>query len=105
MHEPTKAERRAAHERVSTYHEAELAKLVEQVENAIARYRAGEVDVHNVDSVIHRYSKAARKLWKFCWAARGSGSHVLFVSRTLELWVAEGDQVDWWQEANPARHR
>src|SRR6266536_1862047 len=44
VHGSTKAERRAARERVSTYYEAELAKLVEQVERAIARYRAGEID-------------------------------------------------------------
>jgi len=42
----SKAERRVARERVSSYYDAELAKLVEQVERAIARYRAGEIDVH-----------------------------------------------------------
>jgi hypothetical protein len=57
-----KAERKAARERVSAYYESELAKLVERVEQAIARYRAGEFDVHGVDAVIHRYSKAAREL-------------------------------------------
>jgi hypothetical protein len=57
--EPTKAERRAALERVSDYYESELAQLVEHVEKAIARYRTGETDVHDVDDVIHHYSKAA----------------------------------------------
>jgi len=33
MHEPTKAERREAHARVSAYYEAELANLVEHVAN------------------------------------------------------------------------
>ena len=97
VHGSTKAERRATRERVSTYYEAELAKLVEQVERAIARYRAGEIDVHDVDEVIRRYSKAARELWKFCWSG-GSGSHLLFVARTLELWAAEADEVDWWRK-------
>jgi hypothetical protein len=104
VHEATKAERQAARERVSTYYEAELAKLVEHVESAIARYRAGEVDAHDVDEVIHRYSKAARELWKFCWS-RGSGSHALFVSRTLEFWDTEAGQVDWWEEAERRRRR
>jgi hypothetical protein len=105
VHESTKAERRAARERVSSYYDAELATLVEQVERAIARHRAGEIDVRDVDEVIHRYSKAARELWKFCWS-RGSGSHLLFVARTLELWAAEADQVDWWEEAErPRRYR
>jgi len=104
VHGSTKAERRVARQRVSTYFDAELAKLVEQVEQAIARYRAGEIDVHDVDEVIRRYSKAARELWKFCWSG-GSGSHVLFVARTLELWAAEADQVDWWEEAERRRRR
>lgn len=103
MHETTKAERRAARERVSGYYEVELAKLVEHVENAIARYRAGEIDIRDVDDLIHRYSKAARELWKFCWST-GSGSHVLLVARTIELWVAEAEQVNWWQEAERRRH-
>ena len=68
VHEPTKAERGAARERVSRYHETELARLVERVEQTIARYRLGEIDVHDVDEVIRRYSKAARELWKFCWS-------------------------------------
>jgi hypothetical protein len=85
VHGSTKAERRAARERVSNYYDAELAKLVEQVEQAIARYRVGEIDVHDVDEVIRRYARAARELWKFCWSG-GSGSHLVFVARTLELW-------------------
>jgi hypothetical protein len=39
VHGSTKAERRAARERVSSYYDAELAKLVERVEQAIPRYR------------------------------------------------------------------
>ena len=104
MHEATKAERRAARERVSAYYEAELAKLVERVEQAVACYRADEMDVHDVDEVIHRYSKAARELWKFCWS-RGGGSHTVFVARTLELWAAEADEIDWWEEAERRRRR
>jgi hypothetical protein len=104
VHGSTKAKRRAALERVSTYYDAELAKLVRHVEQAIARYRAGEIGVHDVDEVIHRYSKGARELWKFCWSG-GSGSHLLFVARTLELWAAEADEVDWWEEAERPRRR
>jgi hypothetical protein len=104
MHEATKAERRAARERVSAYHEAELAKLVERVEQALARYRAGEIDIHDVDDVIHRYSNSARELWKFCWS-QGGGSHSVFVARTLELWAADADEVDWWEHAERHRRR
>ncbi len=72
MQGSTKAERRAARERVSSDYDAELAKQVEQVEQAIARYRVGQIDVRDVDEVIRRYTKAARELWKFCWSG-GSG--------------------------------
>jgi phosphate uptake regulator len=98
VHGSTKAERRVARERVSSYYDAELAKLVEQVEQAIARFRTGEIEVHDVDEVIRCYAKAARELWKFCWSG-GSRSHLVFVARTLELWADEADQVDWWEEA------
>jgi hypothetical protein len=104
MHGPTKAERRAARERVSAYYEAELAKLVERVEQALARYRAGEIDIHEVDDVIHRYSSAARELWKFCWS-QATGSHTVFVARTLELWAAEADEINWWEQAERGRRR
>jgi len=33
----------------------------------------------------------------------GSGSHAFFVAHTLELWAAEADQVDWWEEAEKRR--
>lgn len=55
---------RVARTTVATYHEAE----------AIERYRAGELDVHDVDEVIHRYHKATRELWKFCFRG-GSGAY------------------------------
>jgi hypothetical protein len=104
VHDATKAERRAARERVAAYYEAELAKLVDGVEDAVRRYRAGEIDVHDVDAVIHRYSKATRELWKFCWSG-GSGSHMVFVARALETWAAEADEVDWREEAEKPRRR
>jgi len=44
-----KESQRVAHVLVATYHEAELATLVEHVADAIRRYHAGELDVHDVD--------------------------------------------------------
>jgi hypothetical protein len=49
---------------------------------ALARYRDREIDVHDLDDALHRYSKAARSLWTFCWST-GSGSHVLVPGRAL----------------------
>jgi hypothetical protein len=79
VHESTKAERRAARERVSSYYDAELATLVEQVERAIARHRAGEIDVRDVDELIHRYSKAARN----CGSSAGRGARAPISSSSL----------------------
>ena len=64
----TKAERRAAREHVTAYHEARLGELIEYITAAVDRYRAGEIDAYDVDEAIHHYHRAARELWKFCWS-------------------------------------
>ena len=97
-----KARRRAARTLVATYHEAELAGLVEHVAEAIERYRAGELDLHDVDEIIHRYHKATQELWKFCFRG-GSGSYTETVAATLERMTAEGDRPDWWAAAERRR--
>lgn len=90
----SRAERRAARARIGAYHETKLAELIEHVRQALARYDAGEIDVFDLDDVIHHYKRAARELWKFC---SGTGSDVLFAARTLDFWEAEEDFPDWWQ--------
>jgi hypothetical protein len=49
----TKAERRAASKRVSAYHEAQLARLIDYITAAVDRYRAGQIDAYAVDETIH----------------------------------------------------
>ena len=98
----SKEKRRAALALVATYYEAELAALVEHVADAIERHRTGELDVHGVDEVIHRYTKAARALWKFCFLG-GSGADAERVAATLELLTAEGERPDWWAAAERRR--
>jgi hypothetical protein len=98
----SKADRRAARDIVGTYHETELSKLVAHVAEALESHRRGEIDVFEVDSTIHRYGKAARALWKFCWLG-GSGTHVAMVARTLARWSAEGAQTDWWSDVAAER--
>ena len=58
---------------MATYHEAELAGLVEHVTEAIERYDAGELDVYDVDEVIHRYHKATRHASGATWPSQGRG--------------------------------
>jgi hypothetical protein len=100
----TKAERRAAHERVSAYHQAQLAELLRHIEAAIDRYRAGEIDAYAVDEMIHRYHRAAAELWKFCFA-RGGGTHVEFLASLLDRMTADAEAIDWWERGTPRRHQ
>jgi len=99
----TKAERRAARERVSAYHEAQLAELLRHVGAAIDRYRAGEIDAYAVDETIHHYHRAATELWKFCFA-RGGGAHAEFIAGLLDRMTASAETIDWWERATPRRH-
>ena len=69
----TKAEQRAARERVSAYHQAQLGELLINVTAAIDHYRAGEIDAYTVDETIHHYHRTAGELWKFCFSGGGGG--------------------------------
>ena len=91
----TKAERRAARERVSAYHQAQLAQLLSHVAAAIDRYCAGEIDAYDMDETIHHYHRAAGELWKFCFS-RGEGSHAEFTAGLLEDMAAGAETIDWW---------
>ena len=96
----TKAERRAARERVSAYHQSQLAELLSHVAAAIDRYRAGEIDAYAVDETIHHYHRAAGNLWKFCFA-RGGGTHAEFIAGLLDRMTADAEPIDWWERAAP----
>lgn len=100
----TKAERRAARERVSSYHESQLAGLLGHVGAEIDRYRAGEIDAYAADETIHHYHRAAAELWKFCFA-RGGGAHVEFIAGLLDRMTADAETIDWWERAAPRRHQ
>jgi hypothetical protein len=98
----TKAERRAARERVAAYHEARLGELVEYVTAAIDRYRAGEIDVYTVDETIHHYHRATGELWKFCWSG-GGGTHIEIIANILDRIATEGESINWWERGAPPR--
>jgi hypothetical protein len=100
----TKAERRAARERVSAYHESQLAELLGHVGAEIDRYRAGGSDAYAADETIHRYHRAAAELWKFCFA-RGGGAHAEFIAGLLDRMTADAETIDWWERAAPRRHQ
>jgi hypothetical protein len=100
----TKAERRAARERVGGYHEAELAALVDHVAQAIDRYRAAEIDALGADEIIHHYHRAAQELWKFCWSV-GAGANIELIDGIIARQSVSGERVDWWQRGRPRRPR
>jgi hypothetical protein len=71
-----RARRRQARQIVAEYHEQQLDALLEHVREGLARLDGGEIDVFEVDELIERYQRAARKPWAFCgssgadWGAR-----------------------------------
>ena len=97
----TKAERRAARERVAGYHEAHLDELIEHVAAAIDRHRVDEIDAYAVDETIHHYHRAARELWKFCWSG-GGGTHIELVAGILDQMAGDGETINWWEHAATA---
>lgn len=92
-----KARRRAAHEMIAAYHQEELRRLLEHVRTGFAQFDAGEVNEFELDELIHRYKKAAAKLWSFCGS---TGSQQLQAARAIEHWRDLGEpRRDWWAEA------
>ncbi|MBF6302672.1 hypothetical protein IU459_34835 [Nocardia amamiensis] len=89
-----KARRRAAREVVAAYHEARLVELIGHVEQALGGFRAGELDAFEVDAVIHRYHRAAQRLWTFC---EQSGAQVESTAALIGRMTGEGKTLDWWQ--------
>jgi hypothetical protein len=85
---------------VAAYHEGCLGRLLEQVATAVDGLRAGQLDVFAVDEVVHRYHRAARQLWTFCWAS-GGASHLEIVAATIEQQAAEEREIDWWERSAP----
>ncbi len=100
----TKAQRRAARDRVDTYHEARLGELVEHIAGDLDRYRTGEIDAYSLDDTIHHYHRAARELWKFCFSG-GAGTHSEITAHLLETMDTDGDTIDWWERATPRQRR
>jgi hypothetical protein len=100
----TKAERRAAHEQVSAYYQAQLAGLLSHIGAATGRYRGGETGAYAVDETIHHYDRAAAEVWKFRFA-RGGGTHAEFIAGLLDRMTTGAEAIDWWQRATPRRHQ
>jgi hypothetical protein len=95
-----KVGRRAAREQVAAYHQACLDELVRYVASAIDGWRTGSLDAHDVDEVLHRYQRAARELWKFCWGTGGS-SHLEWIASHIRQMAEDGQVINWWERGAP----
>ncbi|WNB84335.1 hypothetical protein [Cellulomonas sp. ATA003] len=92
----SKADRKTAREAVATYHEAQLAALVERVGAAVDGFRDGQLDALEVDQVLLQYSRAAKELWKFCNAGD---------VESVATAVREQLPLDWWERGAPRARR
>lgn len=60
---------------------------------------AGEIDAFDLDDLIHRYKRAAAKLWTFCGSRGGQWQEA---ARALtHLRDRNEPPPDWWAEAAP----
>jgi hypothetical protein len=97
-----KGRRREARAIVGAYHQEQLRILLEHVRDGFAQLDAGEIDEFELDDLIHRYTRAARKLWSFCGS---SGSQWLRAATALEYMRDRGAEHDWWAESARSRDR
>jgi hypothetical protein len=97
-----KTEYQQARQTVAAYHENCLHELVEHVADALDRYRADEIDAFALDETIHHYHRAARELWKFCWAGSG-GTQLQMTARFIDEEASSTRVTDWWERGTPRR--
>jgi hypothetical protein len=95
--------RRAARETIGGYHEEQLKLLLDRVRDGFARLDAGEIDVFELDDLIHRYKRSARELRKFCGS---TGSDWERAAATLAYLRDRGEELpDWWAAGESRRYR
>jgi hypothetical protein len=79
----------AVRERISSYVDAQLARLLERVTSAVSHYQRGVLDARDVNRIIEHYYKAEQALSR--WADSG------LLADHLALLDGEGsDTFDWW---------
>jgi len=71
-----KAKRKAAQQRVTAYHEQQLAELQAHVRAALDAHARGETDAFDVDDVIHHYTRVARAVEDLRDAGQSGGHRV-----------------------------
>ncbi len=94
MAELSKAERKAAHEKVNAYFERKQAELLEPVLEAIDRYRRREIDVWDVDHIIHIYHRQSQELYSYI-NSYSTGSGLPIILRLIEAEEQGDEQFTW----------
>jgi hypothetical protein len=97
-----KADRRACRELIATYHQTQLRALLEHVRAGFAQLDAGEIDEFDLDDLIHRYTRSAAELWKFCGSTGGQWQQA---ANTLSYLREHGEEPDWWDRGVSRRSR
>lgn len=90
----TKAERRTARERVSAYHQSQLAELLSHVGQPSTDTAPARSTPTPRTRTIHHYHRAAGELWKSCFA-RGGGAHAELIAGFLDRMTADAEAIDW----------
>jgi hypothetical protein len=79
----------AVRERIASYVDSQLARLLERVTAAVSQYQQGVVDARDVNRIIEHYYEAEQALSR--WADSG------LVADHLEFLDGQGtDTFDWW---------
>jgi hypothetical protein len=87
---------------MAAYHQEQLGLLLDRVRDGFVSLDAGEIDVFELDELIHRYKRSAAELWKFCGS---SGGVWVQAARTVTFWREQGDEPDWWEAGAPRGRR
>ena len=87
---------------IAAYHEQQLRALLERVREGFCRLDTGEIDVFELDGLIHRYKRAATELWKFCGSSGGQWDQA---AKALAAWREAGEEPDWWEAGAPRPRR
>jgi len=99
----TKAERRAAHERVSAYHQAQLAELLSH----IGQRPAATVAARSTPMPWMRPSTTTTVPPQNCGssASPAAAPHAEFIAGLLDRMTTRAKAIDWWERATPRRHQ
>jgi hypothetical protein len=96
-----KAERRAARQLISAYHQEQLRILLEHVRSGFAQLDSGEIDEFEMDNLIYHYKRSAAELWKFCELPRNA----IYAAGSITELREQGRELDWWEAGTPRRDR